>query len=108
MEQRQVLTSLMASGLLEPAMFNRENNLLTQEEKRLHEEKNNFMQSVSSYRTKADALTALIKAVSRSKAFTKYDDALFLAHVEQITVVSRDEVIFNLKCGLKLKERLVG
>lgn len=108
MEQRQVLTSLMASGLLEPAVFNRENNLLTQEEKRLHAEKNNFMQSVSSYRTKADALTVLIKAVSRSKAFIKYDDALFLAHVEQITVVSRDEVIFNLKCGLKLKERLVG
>lgn len=28
MEQRQVLTSLIASGLLEPALFNRENNML--------------------------------------------------------------------------------
>lgn len=39
MEERQVLTSLMASGLLEPALFNKENNALILEEKRLQEEK---------------------------------------------------------------------
>lgn len=30
-EQRQVLTSLMASGILEPALFNSENNTLIHE-----------------------------------------------------------------------------
>lgn len=39
---------------------------------------------------------------------TEYDDDVFLAHVESITVVSRNEIIFVMKCGLKLKERLVG
>ena len=49
----------------------------------------------------------LIKAVSGGRTFTKYDDVVFLAHVESITVVSRDEIIFVMKCGLNLKERLV-
>ena len=106
-EQRQVLTSLMASGLLEPALFNSENNRLVQEEHRLQNEKSNVMNSVSGDRTKVDALKKLIKAVSGGRTFTEYDDDVFLAHVESIIVVSRDEIIFVMKCGLNLKERLV-
>lgn len=108
MEQRQVLTSLMASGLLEPALFNKENNALTVEEQRLQEEKRQLMTSVSGDRTKVDALEKLIKAVSSCRMLTEYTDELFLAHVDGITVLSREKIIFELKCGLKLKERLVG
>lgn len=107
MEQRQVLTSLMASGLLEPALFNRENNMLIAQEQQLLEEKNSIMNSVSGDRTKVDALKELIKAVSCRSMLTEYDDEFFLAHVETVTVLSRDEIVFVLKCGLKLKERLV-
>ena len=107
MEQRQVLTSLMASGLLEPALFNRENNILIQEEKRLQEQKSRVMHSVSGDRTKVDSLKKLIKAVSGKEIMTEYDDELFLAHVDHITVISRDEVVFVMKCGLELKERLM-
>lgn len=106
-EQRQVLTSLMASGLLEPALFNRENNMLVLEEQRLQEEKNKVMHSVSGNRTRVDALQKLIKAVSGKEMLTEYDDELFLAHVDHITVNSRDEVVFVMKCGLELKERMV-
>lgn len=107
MEQRQVLTSLMASGLLEPALFNRENNILIQEEQCLQEQKSQVMHSVSGDRTKVDSLKKLIKAVSGKVMMTEYDDELFLAHVDHITVISRDEVVFVMKCGLELKERLM-
>lgn len=107
MEQRQVLTSLMASGLLEPALFNRENNMLIQEEQHLQEEKNKVINSASGSHTKVDALQKLIKAVSAKEMLTEYDDEVFLAHVDHIIVVSRDEIVFVMKCGLKLKERLV-
>ena len=107
MEQRQVLTSLMASGLLEPALFNRENIILIQEEQRLQEEKSQVMHFVSGDRTKVDSLKKLIKAVSGKEMMTEYDDELFLAHVDHITVISRDEVVFVMKCGLELKERLM-
>ncbi len=108
MEQRQVLTSLMVSGLLEPALFNKENNALTVKEQRLQEEKRQLMTSVSGDRTKVDDLEKLIKAISSGRMLTEYEDELFLAHVAGITVLSREEIVFELKCGLRLKERLVG
>ena len=52
--QRQVLASLMSSGLLEPALFNKENNTLILEEQHLHEEKDKLIHSVSGDRTKAE------------------------------------------------------
>lgn len=106
-EQRQVLTSLMASGILEPALFNSENNTLNQEKEMLEAEKNKLMHSVSGDRTKFDALEKLIKYVSGSEMLFDYEEDIFLTHVDTVTVVSREEIVFVLKCGLELKERLV-
>jgi len=39
---------------------------------------------------------------------TEYSDEIFLSYVEGIIVLSREKIVFELKCGLKLKERLVG
>lgn len=108
MEKRQVLTSLMAGGLLEPALFSKENNALILEEKHLQEEKKQMINSVSGDRTKIEALETLIKFASGSEMLTEYSDEIFLSFVEGITVLSRKEIVFELKCGLKLKERLVG
>ena len=106
-EQRQVLTSLMASGLLEPALFNSENNILMQEEEKLQAEKDRLMHSVSGDRTRFDALKKLVKYVSGSEMLNDYNDDVFLTHVDSMIVASREEVVFVLKCGLELKERLV-
>ena len=108
MEKRQVLTSLMAGGLLEPALFSKENNALILEEKHLQEEKKQMINSVSGDRTKIEALETLIKFASGSEMLTEYSDEIFLSHVEGIIVLSREKIVFELKCGLKLKERLVG
>lgn len=105
-EQRQVLASLMSSGLLESALFNKENNTLILEEQRLHEEKYKLIYSVSGDRIKAETLQKLIKCVSGREFLTEYDNELFVAHIDHVTVVSRTEVVFSLKCGLNLRERL--
>lgn len=67
-----------------------------------------MINTVSGARTKIEALEMLIKFVSGSEMLTEYSDEIFLSHVEGSTVLSREEVVFELKCGLKLKERLVG
>ena len=103
-----MLTSLMAGGLLEPALFSKENNALILEEKHLQEEKKQMINSVSGDRTKIEALETLIKFVSGSEMLTEYSDEIFLSYVEGIIVLSREKIVFELKCGLKLKERLVG
>lgn len=105
-EKRQVLMSLVSGGLLESALFNKENNALILEEQRLREEKNKVIYSVSGDRNKVETLQKLIKCISGREFLTEYDDELFIAHVDHITVISRTEVIFSLKCGLNLKERL--
>lgn len=107
MEKRQVLMSLMADGLLEPAIFSKENSKLLQEERQLKEKKKMLSGSESVSDEKIVALKSLIKAVSIKKPFKKYEDELFVAHINHITVISRNEIEFVLKCGLKLKERLV-
>lgn len=107
MHQRQVLTNLMAGKLLEPALFKRESNTLILESQRLQEEKKQIMNSSSDNGEKIKSLERLIKRVSKSKMLTEYNEELFLEHVNGILVVSREEIIFDLKCGLKLRERLV-
>lgn len=107
MEQRQVLTSLMASSLLEPGLFNKESNDLMREQEILQTEKDKLINSVSGDRTKIDALEKLMDFVSGSEMLTEYSDEIFLAHIDNIKVTSRVEIIFQLKCGLNINERLV-
>ena len=108
MEQRQVLTSVMASGLLEPALFSKKITALILEEKQLQEGKKQMINTVSGDRTKIEALEKLMKFLLASEMLAEYSDETFLSHVEGIIVLSREEIVFELKCGLKLKERLVG
>lgn len=107
-EKKQVLVSLMTSGLLEPPIFQKENNALIVENERLKVQKENLLSSVSIDNEKADALKNLVKFVSNHEMLTEYDEGIFESHVKEITVISRKEIIFGLHCGLNLKERLDG
>lgn len=107
MEQRQVLTNLMASGYLEPALFNKEGNALAAETDALRQEKDGLMHSINGDMVKVEELQRLIKFVSKEAMLTEFDDEVFLSFVERVTVWTRTEVSFELKCGLSLIERLV-
>ena len=106
-EQRQVLTNLMASGYLEPALFNKESNELAAEADRLRQEKDSLMHSVNGEMVKTEELQKLMKFVSKGTMQTEFEEEAFCSFVTGITVYSREEVVFELKCGLSLKERLV-
>lgn len=107
MERRQVLTSLMAGGYLEPALFNKESNAMATEAEALRQEKDSLMHSLNGNMVKADELQKLLRFVSRGIMMDSFDDEAFLTYVDSITIHSRSEVAFELKCGLSLKERLV-
>lgn len=106
-EQKQVLTNLMASGYLEPVLFNEESNELAAEAEALRREKEGLMRSVNGDMVKTEELQRLLKFVSKGNMLTEFDDEIFLSFVERIAVLSRKEVAFELKCGLLLRERLV-
>lgn len=106
-EQRQVLTSLMASKYIEPVLFNKENNRLTTEFEMLRKEKENLMHSIGGDRTKAEELGKLIKFTTKGEMLSQFDDEMFLTYVERIIVLSSKVIVFELKSGLQLKEGVV-
>ena len=104
----QVLTNLMAGGYLEPALFNKESNTLASEAETLRQEKDSLVRSLNGDMEKADELQKLIRFVSKGTMLTEFDDGVFLEYVDKVTVLSRNESVFELKCGLFLRERLVN
>src|SRR5699024_12248891 len=71
------------------------------------QEKEGLMRSVNGDMVKVEELQRLLRFTSKGTMLTEFDDAIFLSFVERITVLSRKEVAFELKCGLSLRERLV-
>jgi hypothetical protein len=108
MEQSQMLTGLMAKGYLEPALFNKEKNSLEAERESLFVEKEQLTRFVNGNLAKVEEVNHLLRFATKSKMLTAYEDELFENYVEKIVVFSREEVGFELKCGITLKERLVN
>ena len=65
------------------------------------------MRSVNGDMVKIEELQRLLRFISKGTMLTEFDDAVFLSFVERVTVLSGKEVVFQLKCGLSLRERLV-
>lgn len=107
-EQITVLTNLMSSGYIEPEIFHAEKNQLTLEADGLAREKQLISKSINGDLTHLDEAQKLLRFVSKKTEITEFEDELFLEYVDTITVHTREEITFNLKCGLNLTERLVG
>ena len=107
MEERNTLITLMAKGFLEPALFNQERNVLDSEIKNLTTEKTNLISNSTSGALRANEIRDLIDYVSADNFNGDSTEELFEEFVENIIVNSRDELTFNLKCGLSLKEKVV-
>lgn len=65
------------------------------------------MHSLNGNMVKADELQKLLRFVSKGIMMDSFDDEVFLTYADSITIPSRGESAFELKCGLSLKERLV-
>lgn len=106
-EQKQVLTDLMTSVKLSPALFHKVSNELNTEAEMLSKKKEGLLYSMSCEYSKVEELKLLMQFTAKNNMVTEFTEELFLAYVDRVTVVSRAEVMFELKCGLNLKERLV-
>lgn len=106
-DRKQILANLMATGVLEPAVFNKENNALLAEEQHLREEKDKLVSFVGGDKVRMKELQKLMAFTTKGEMLTAFSDEVFLAFVENITVETRESIVFHLKSGLNLTERLV-
>ena len=105
-EQRQTLQSLMAQGYLDQLVFIAQKNALMQQTKAYQEEIETIQNTGGESASRLEEVQKLIRFTERSDMLQTFEDEVFTDFVESITVYSRSELSFKLKCGLNLKERI--
>ena len=96
----------MTQGIIDPILFNKEINELLSQADSFRDEINALKNAVSGDVTKIDEATALLRFTGKSGILQEFDDDLFPEYVNRIIIRSRNEVCFELKCGLTLRERM--
>ena len=105
-EQRKQINVLLAKGYLDRAVFQNAHNRLMTEYEHLISQRNLILRMDESGYTIEQKLKELVDFLNKSEPFTEYDDSLFDRFIEKAKVLSREEIEFEFKFGLKLKERI--
>ena len=106
-EQQTTLVSLMSSGYIEAEVYHVRKNALLIEKDRLSKEKQSISKQVNGNLAHLNEAQKLLNFAEKTILTETFDDKLFLDFIDGITVKSRNELVFHLKCGLDLTERLM-
>ena len=106
MEQRATLGTLLNQGYLDRPVYLKSLNTLVQDYDNLATQRDMLLRVDSESFEMLTQVQELISFLKKTKEITEYSEELFDAHVETIKVLSREEIQFNLRCGLVLPERL--
>ena len=104
-EKRETLTKLMTQGIIDPVLYSQETNELLSQADSFRDEIEALKNTVSGDVTKVTEATALMHFAEKSAMLHEFDDDLFERFVRRIIVHSRNDIRFELKCGLTLRER---
>lgn len=102
-EQKEMLTKLMAKGYLEPALFNKKNNELQIEAESYRNEIESLNFAMNSGISKTHEVRELLKFTNKAQMLTTFDGEIFESFVNKVFVYSREEVGFQMKCGITLR-----
>lgn len=101
-EQKSFLLSLITKDLITSAHYNQEVNTLLGKEKGLKFERELILSESYGEKNRIEDLENLIRDLDNQDT-----DIIFQQHIEKITVLSRERLLIELKCGLHLEERMV-
>ena len=104
LQRRQQILQFFTKGLLDPVVYQEENDALLKKEEELLEEKKTY--TVDADKKRRDNLADLMRYTAQEDTLTEFDDELFAAFVDHIVIYSRTEVGFAMKCGPTFRERI--
>ena len=104
LQRRQQILQFFTKGMLDPVVYQEENDALLKKEEELLEEKKTY--TVDADKKRRDNLADLMRYTAQKDTLTEFDDELFAAFVDHIVIYSRTEVGFALKCGPTFRERI--
>ena len=87
-----------------PDICNHELNTLKAQAAKLKAELAALEKSAEGSGSVISAIKELIAFTGKNRMLTEFDEELFKKFVNRITVMDRSRIIFELKCGLALKE----
>ena len=105
-ERKLQITQFFSKGLLDPAVYAEEVDMLAEEAQKLAKEKDTLMATMSGNKEQQDALAELLKYTGQGTTLMEFDEALFTRHVDHIIVFERTEIGFAMKCGPVFRERI--
>ncbi len=106
-QQQDNLVQFVANGYIERPTFVKEQNQLTKQIDDLENKRKMLTGSISKGFDNLECLEELVKFTKQAQMLTAFEDSQFDSFVDEVVILSRTELLFKLKCGLKLKERLV-
>ena len=96
----------MAGNYIPPDICNQELNTLKAHASKLKAEIAALEKSAEGSGSVISAIRELIAFTGKNRMLTEFDEELFKRFVNRITVMDRNHISFELKCGLALKEEL--
>lgn len=104
-EQRETLSKIRSQGYIDQVVYNKEiNELMTQAQE--YRSEITVLTQAAGKSLVISETTELLKFTESAEMLTEFDETLFERFVNRIVVFKRDEIGFELKCGLTLRERL--
>ncbi len=104
LERRESLAVITTKGYLDSATFTKECNELQKEISSLNKERSQLQTEITGDGSKAESLAELLKFTEKGQMLSEFDGELFTRVVDNVTVCSKTELKFRLKCGLVLNE----
>lgn len=105
-EQRDTLQRLMAQGYLDQVLFTKQKNDLLAQSENCRARIETLRKTSGKSSQLLTELNRLIHFAEHSEPLTEFDEGLFTQFVDRVIIYSRQELAFELKCGLLLKERM--
>ncbi len=105
-DQRETLMKLMGQGYIDQILYNKENNKLLAKADSYRKEKEALSKDLSDGGQYYTSAQSLLKYVKKGIMMNSFDETLFENVVDKVRVLSRNEVAFELKCGLTFEERM--
>jgi DNA invertase Pin-like site-specific DNA recombinase len=106
-QQQDNLVQFVANGYIDRPTFVKEQNQLTKQMDDLANKQMMLTGAISKGFDNLESLEELVKFTKQDQMLTAFEDTYFVSFVDEVVILSRTELVFKLKCGLKLKERLV-
>lgn len=105
-EQRQTLQRLMAQDYLDQIIFTQQKNELMMQTEACKTEIEMLQNNSGQVSTRIVELQKLLHFTEHADMLQAFEEELFTEYADRIIVYSREEVGFELKCGLILRERM--